>query len=280
MTPQLIDSHSHIHFPGYDEDRADVLARMKNLGVWSVTIGTTLGTSRGAIACAEANEGIWATVGYHPEHFTSTYEYQGEEDKGIYSIADLKQIAQSSKKVVAIGETGLDFFRIDEGTNIEEGKTKQENGFREQIHLAKELDLPVVIHCRDALTRLAEIIQEEKDAGWDVRGVVHCYTGTWEEAQPLIELGLHLSFTGIVTFPVKKTDDPEKRVHRVIERMPLDRMMIETDAPFLTPIPHRGERNEPVYVEFVARKIAELRGISYEEVAQHTTENAKQLFRI
>jgi TatD DNase family protein len=125
MTPQLIDSHSHIHFPGYDEDRADVLARMKNLGVWSVTIGTTLGTSRGAIACAEANEGIWATVGYHPEHFTSTYEYQGEEDKGIRTASRIvKEIAQSSKKVVAIGETGLDFFRIDEGTDHRRGEER------------------------------------------------------------------------------------------------------------------------------------------------------------
>jgi TatD DNase family protein len=280
MTPRLIDSHSHIHFPGYDADRSDVLQRMKEGNIGTVTIGTTLKTSRQAVEFADATDGVWATVGYHPEHFTSAFEYQGEEDKGTYDIGELKQIAQSSKKVVAIGETGLDFFRIDEGRDIEAGKTKQENGFREQIHLAQELDLAVVIHCRDALTRLAEIVREEKERGWNVRGVVHCYTGTWEEAQPLLDLGLYLSFTGIITFPPKKSDDPEKHVHRVIERMPLDRMLIETDAPFLTPVPHRGERNEPTYVEFVARKIAELRSLGFDEISAQTTENAKTLFRI
>lgn len=278
--PRLIDSHCHLHFPAYADDREAVLSRLKESDAWAVTVGTTLATSRGAIAFAEANEGVWATVGYHPEHFTSAYHDEAEGDAGTYSIEEIKKIASSSKKVIAIGETGLDFYRIDEGRNREEAITQQEKGFREHLAVARELNLPVVIHCREALTRLAEIVREEQQNGWDVRGVVHCYTGTWEEAQPLLELGLHLSFTGVITFPPRKSDDPTTHVHRVIEQMPLERMLIETDAPWLTPVPYRGKRNEPAYVEHVAKMIAELRGISFDEVAKQTTENARKLFGI
>jgi len=253
---------------------------MQEKRIWGITVGTTIGTSKAAIEFADKTEGVWATVGYHPEHFTSSYHDEAEGDAGTYSIDELETIARASKKVVAIGETGLDFFRMDEGTDVEEGKAKQEKGFREQIALARRLDLPVVIHCRDALTRLAEIIQDEQTTNGPVRGVVHCFTGTWEEAKPLLDLGLHLSFTGIITFPVKKSQDPEIAVHRVIERMPIQQMLIETDSPYLTPVPHRGERNEPTYVEFVAQKIAEMRGIPAEDVARATVETTRHLFRI
>jgi TatD DNase family protein len=248
--------------------------------VHAITVGTTIGTSRSAIAFAEQTEDVWATVGYHPEHFTSAFHDEAEGDAGTYSIEEIRALATSSPKVVAIGETGLDFFRIDEDRNREEGIKMQESAFREHIAVAKDLKLPVVIHCREALTRLAEIIREERDRGWTVRGVVHCYTGTWEEAQPLLDLGLHLSFTGVITFPPRKTDDPERHVHRVIERMPLDRILLETDAPWLTPVPHRGKRNEPTYVAFVARRIAELRGITEQDVATTTTSTCKTLFRL
>ncbi len=278
--PRLIDSHCHLHFPAYDDDRDAVLARMRADDVHAITVGTTIGTSRSAIAFAEQTEDVWATVGYHPEHFTSAFHDEAEGDAGTYSIEEIRALATSSPKVVAIGETGLDFFRIDEDRNREEGIKMQESAFREHIAVAKDLKLPVVIHCREALTRLAEIIREERDRGWTVRGVVHCYTGTWEEAQPLLDLGLHLSFTGVITFPPRKTDDPERHVHRVIERMPLDRILLETDAPWLTPVPHRGKRNEPTYVAFVARRIAELRGITEQDVATTTTSTCKTLFRL
>lgn len=280
MTPFLVDSHCHIHFPPYDADRADVLGRMKENDIWGVTVGTTIGTSKRAVEFADKTDGVWATVGYHPEHFTSTYHDEAEGDAGVYSIHELEKVARSSKKVVAIGETGLDFFRMDEGRDIEEGRARQEKGLREHIALARRLDLPVILHCRDALMRLAEIIQDEQTTHGPVRGVVHCFTGTWAEAKPLLDLGLHLSFTGIVTFPIKKTQDPEARVHRVIERMPLEQMLIETDAPYLTPVPHRGERNEPAYVEFVAQKIAELRQEALENIAKLTTTNARVLFQL
>lgn len=280
MTPRLIDSHCHLNFPSYDIDRAEVLQRMYSSGVWGITVGTGMSTSKDGIAIADANEGVWATVGYHPEYLTSTFRDPAEGEIGEFDIAELRRLAQSSKKVVAIGETGLDFLRIDAELDCEEAKRKQEQGFLDQIHLAQELDLPVVIHCREALGRLAEIVQNEKNVGREVRGVVHCYTGTWAEAVPLLHLGLLLSFTGIITFPVKKSQDPETHMHRVIERMPMDRMMIETDAPFLTPVPYRGKRNEPTYVEYVAQEIARLRGIDAGEVGKSTTGNAVAFFRL
>lgn len=278
--PRFIDSHSHLHFPAYDEDREAVLARMQEEDVWTLTVGTGIGISKSGIAYAEQTEGVWATVGYHPEHLSSSYQDEAEGDTEPYDITKIRELAQSSKKVVAIGETGLDFYRIDEGRDRNEAIKLQEDAFREHIAIAKELSLPVVIHCREALPRLAEIIQEEHDNGWTVRGVVHCYTGTWAEAQPLLGLGLHLSFTGVITFPPRKTDDPESHVHRVIERIPLDRILIETDAPWLTPVPYRGKRNEPAYVRFVAEQVASLRKTSLDEIATQTTANARALFSI
>lgn len=278
--PTLIDTHCHIHFPAYDANRDEVLQRMKEKSIWGITVGTSAQTSREAVAFAEAHDGIWATAGYHPEHFSSSYHDESEGDAGDYSIDALRAIATSSKKIVAIGETGLDFFRIDEGRDVEEAKAQQEQGLRDQVRLASECDLPLVVHCRDAFTRLAEIIADEQLRAKNIRGVIHCFTGTWKEAEPLLQLGFHLSFTGIITFPPKKTQDPETLVQRVIEGMPMDKMLVETDAPWLTPIPHRGEQNEPAYVGFVAQKIAELRGMSIDEIARQTTLNARSLFKL
>jgi len=278
--PRLIDTHCHVHFPAYDGNREDVLKRMHAQGVWGITVGTTTNTSEMAARFADSHEGIWAAVGYHPEHFTSAYHDAAEGDADQYSIDAIRTIAQSSKKVVAIGETGLDFFRVDDGRDVAQSHALQERGFRDHLALANELDLPIVIHCRQALNRLAEILREERAAGKSIRGVVHCFTGTWAEAEPLLELGLHVSFTGIITFPAKKIEDPEQSIHRVIERMPLDRLLIETDAPYLTPVPYRGKQNEPVFVECVAQKVAELRMVSLAEIATQSTENARELFRI
>ena len=280
MTPFLIDSHCHLHFPAYQTDLDAVLLRMQEKRIWGITVGTSAKTSEEGIRFSEKHETIFASVGYHPEYLTSAYRDPLEGEVEDFSIEEIERFARSSERVVAIGETGLDFFRIDEGRDREEAKKIQEDAFRAQLRLASKLKKPLIIHCRDALTRLAEVVKEEQDAGFHVEGVVHCFTGTWSEAQPLLALGLHLSFTGIVTFPPKKNSDPEQHVQRVIERMSLERLLVETDAPWLTPIPHRGEKNEPSYVEFVAQKVAELRGISLGEVAAKTTENAVKLFKI
>jgi TatD DNase family protein len=282
MSPRLIDTHCHLHFPAYNADRDAVLARMREKNVWGITVGTNVTTSRGGVEFAENHPDIFATVGYHPEHLTSSFADEQElHDTEAYSIDTVSVVAKSgSKKIVAIGETGLDFFRIDKDRDEQEATQLQEFALRDHINLANELDLPLVIHCRDAFNRLAAVIQDEQSRGKKVRGVIHCFTGTWDEAKPLLDLGFSLSFTGIITFPPKKFEDPDKSIHRTIEKMPVDRIMVETDAPWLAPIPFRGKRNEPVYVEHVAMMISRLRGIDIEEVARQTTMNAVELFKL
>lgn len=277
---KLIDTHSHLHFPDYAADRERCLARMKEKGIGSIVVGTTLGTSKQAIDFAETQENIWAAVGYHPEHFSSSFAYRGEEDKGEYSIEALRLLAKSSRKVVAIGETGLDFYRMDEGIDIEQAKKKQEQGFREQLQLAAELGLTLVIHCRDAFKEVAQVLQDEQTKGRNPRTVIHCFTGSWGDAQHLLELGCWLSFSGIITFPPKKSQDPELAIQRVIERMPLGKILIETDAPFLAPVPHRGERNEPAFVDEVAKTVAQLRNMEQNACHVQLRDNARQAFQL
>lgn len=277
--PRLIDTHCHLQFAPYNSNRDAVVARMRETGTWAVTVGTSAGTSKSAIALAVKYDGIWASVGYHPEHLTSDYRDESEGEFEKYDAHEIARLAASSEKIVAIGETGLDFYRLDEGEDAAAGKALQEKVFAEHINLALKLDMSLIIHCRNAFTRLAEMLQEQY-ADRKIRGVVHCFTGSWEEAKPLLDLGLHLSFTGIITFPPKKSDDPDTHVHRVIERMPLERIMVETDAPWLAPVPFRGKQNEPSFVRYVAEKVAELRGVSAEEAMKATTENAQKFFRI
>ena len=270
--PHLVDSHCHVHFPAYDADRDAVLLRMREQNVWAITIGTNATTSRSGVAFAEQHPDIFATAGYHPEHLTSSYVPDDEpHERDPYTIQTIAEIARSSKKVVAIGETGLDFYRIDADRDATQAKQAQEEALLEHLQLAKELELPLVIHCREALTRLAEILNAHP-----IPGVVHCFTGTWEEAKPLLDLGLFLSFTGIITFAPSKVGE----IHEVIQKMPLDRLLVETDAPWLAPVPYRGKRNEPAYVTHVAAQVARLRTVPEEEIARITTENATRLFRL
>lgn len=276
----MIDTHSHLHFPEYGQDREACLARMREKGIGTIAIGTTLGTSASAIAFAEKETDVWASVGYHPEHFSSDFAYQGEEDKGEYSIQRLRELAQSSPKVIAIGETGLDFYRIDEGIDAMEAKKKQEQGFREQLVLAAELDKTLVVHTRDAFPDLVRILADEKRKGHAPRTVIHCFTGSWTDAQPLLGLGCWLSFSGIITFPPKKAQDPEMAVQRVIERMPESNILAETDAPFLAPVPYRGKRNEPAHVEEVVRSIADIRGMGLPDCQRLLMENTQKAFRL
>ncbi len=285
MKSFLIDTHCHLHFPAYDEDRDAVLLRMREKNIAAITVGTSIRTSEAGIRFAEMHDDVWATVGYHPEHLTSSFHDASEGPVDSFDAAAIKTVAASSKKVVAIGETGLDFFRIDKERDLEEAKRTQEDAFREHLKIAYELKKPLVIHCRDAFGRLAEIISDFRRTTPDARvsGVVHCFTGSWEDAQPLLDLGLHLSFTGIITFPPRRPTPYALRptpFYEVIERMPIERLLVETDAPWLTPIPHRGEKNEPAYVELVAQKVAELRHMNLEDVARQTTENAQRLFQI
>jgi TatD DNase family protein len=280
MSPSLIDTHSHLHFRSYDADRDAVLERMREQAVRTITVGTNIATSRGAVRLAERASGVFAAVGYHPGNLTSSHEDGEQEiDAEHYSAAAIRRIAESSKRVVAIGEIGLDYAAIDPERDGKEAMRVQADAFLEQMSLAFDLNLPVIIHCRDAFDDLIAILKN-MHATARPRAVVHCFTQPWELAERLLDLGLFLSFTGNITFKPRKSDDPAAHVHRVIERMPLNRIMIETDAPWLAPVPHRGKRNEPVFVKYVADKIAELRNVPPEEIAKATTENAMGFFSL
>lgn len=282
MRYRLIDTHAHLHFPAYASDDAGVLERCRARQIGVITVGTSLENSATGIEYAESRPGVWATVGLHPEHLTSDFldQNEGEVREQTLDPERLRALALSSKKVVAIGETGLDFYRVSPEMSIDEAHSLQEMAFVQHIQIAHELDLPIVIHCRDALTRLAEVLQAEQSSGKKCRGVVHSFTGTWKEAMPLLDLGFHIAVNGIATFPLRKNQDPSTAIDRTIERIPLDRLLLETDAPYLAPAPYRGKRNEPAWVEEVAKHVARVRGSSIQEIEQVTTNNAIELFRL
>lgn len=283
MTYRFIDTHCHVHFQAYKEDMDAVVQRALEAGVGMVTVGTQSTTSKNGLALAEKYDGVWATIGLHPNHLHAQ-EFFDDNELGPEEQAHGKIKTRSEHfdpeyyrelamhpKVVGIGEFGLDYYRIPEGANVEDVKRDQEESVRQQLQFATEVNKPVVIHCRDAHTDQARLLKEEIDrGGLQRRGVIHCFTGTAAEAAVYRELGFLVSITGIVTFA--------KNLQEEVSQIPLDQIMIETDSPYLTPAPNRGKRNEPVYVEHVAAKIAELKGVSIDEVAKITTENARKLF--
>lgn len=277
---KLIDTHSHVHFSAYKDDILDVLQRARAEGVAMITVGTLKKTSEEAVAFARQHEDVWASVGLHPNniHFIppSEDEGSGRED---FDYEFYKQLAQD-ERVVAVGETGMDMFRIPDGFDREQVIREQETVFRRHLDLCDELGKPVIIHCRDAHDHITRILTEYITAGrLKRRGVMHCFTGTAEQAAPYLALGMYISIPGIVTFPPKKTE-AENSLNAVTRMIPSDRIVVETDCPYLTPVPHRGERNEPSFVKFTAEHIAALRGVSFEEFAEQTTANARRLFNI
>ncbi len=278
--PRLIDNHSHLQLVKSAEERAAILSRMEKDDVWALAVGTGEGTSASAIELARNEPRVWATVGYHPEHLTSSFEDEAEGRVGEYNQGRLTELAKSDKRVVAIGETGLDFYRIDNNRDRAEAEALQARVFVEHLELARNLDLPVVMHCRDAFPQLTKILQDYTNDHGPIRGVVHCFVGPWSEAKPLLDLGLHLSFTGIITFPQKKSATEEPVFRDVIRRIPSDRFLIETDAPWLAPVPYRGKSNEPSFVQYVAQEIAAIRNVDVQEIEKVSTENARRLFRI
>jgi len=257
----MIDSHAHVAFDSFDSDRAAVIARLPQSGVrgW-IEVGTDLEQSAKAVALAEEYEQCWASVGVHPSDIAVL------DDAGWNIIEGLLQ----KDKIVAVGEVGFDFYR---GGSLEDQK-KVLTRFAE---LARERELPMIFHVRDqagtrnaheAMLNFLKDLPNEKRPG----GVIHTFSGTVEQAKEYLALGLYLSFSGVVTFPTAG------EIAEVAKTMPIDRVLIETDCPFLTPDPYRGKRNEPAYVSFVAQRIAELRGLSVEEVDQDTEENTRRLF--
>lgn len=252
----LVDSHCHLDFPDFAEELPDVLARAGNAGVGlMLTICTHITRFERVRALAEAHDRVWCTVGIHPHEAGNE---PATETAQLVALAD-------HPKVVGFGETGLDYY-YDHSP-----REDQRRSFRAHIAAARQTGLPVVIHTRDADSDTAAIIREEMALG-AFPGLVHCFSSGPELADLAIENGLYLSFSGIVTFKGADT------LRATLKAVPLDRILIETDSPYLAPVPKRGKRNEPAFVAFTAAKIAEVKGVSVEEVAQATTANFLRLF--
>jgi TatD DNase family protein len=252
----LIDTHTHLDFPQYDKDREPLIGRLRESGIAAIiNVGIDLKSSLASVRLAETHENIYAAVGYHP------HEASHLDAVAIHKISALAR----HEKVVAIGEIGLDYYR-----NYAPREVQQE-AFRQQIHLARTVRLPIVIHIRQAYQDARTIMEEEKAS--DVGGVFHCYSGDGDTALWAIDENFSLSFTGVVTYP-------RNQALPVAASVPLERLLLETDCPFLTPVPHRGRRNEPSYVRFIAEAIAEARKLPVDTLADATTKNARKLFRL
>jgi TatD DNase family protein len=251
------DSHAHLEDEKFHQDRDALIQGLPGRGVSKVlNVGSTLETSRASVELASKYSFIYAAVGVHPHEVSSLG--QGDLEKLI--------IMAKAPKVVAIGEIGLDYYYDFSPREL------QRQFFAEQIELAYELGLPIVVHNRDAHRDVLTILRERKEK--ILGGVMHCYSGSWEMAKEFMNLGLYISLGGPVTFK------NAKRPVEVAQEVPLDRLLIETDSPYLTPTPYRGKRNDPGYVGLVAEKIAQIRGMAPDEIAKITWENAKKLFGI
>jgi TatD DNase family protein len=250
----LTDTHTHLNAKQFNEDREEVIQRALDAGVTRiVNIGFNRETIPSSVALAESYDFIYSAVGWHPQ------------DAVTMEPGDLEWIEELCKhpKVVAIGEIGLDYYWDTSPKDV------QHRVFREQIRLARKLGMPIVIHNREAHQDILAILKEEKAA--EVGGIMHCFSGSWETAKQCLDMNFYISFGGPVTF--KNAKQPKE----VLAQVPIDRLLIETDAPYLTPHPHRGKRNETAYVRLVAEAAAEIKGVSLEELAEITTQNAIRL---
>lgn len=249
----FFDSHAHYDDARFDGDRGELLQNMGQSGVSGIiNVGADLASSKRAVALSEKYPFIYAAVGVHPH-----------DAKDMGDLDEIRRLCEHPK-VVAIGEIGLDYHYDNSPRDV------QKNRFKEQLALAAELGLPFIIHSRDASADMLEILSAVKEP----RGVMHCFSGSAETAEILLGMGLFLSFAGPITYKNNKKTIAAASV------TPLDKMLIETDSPYLAPVPHRGERNNSAYVRYVAEKIAEIKGISVSEVARATAENARRLFDI
>lgn len=251
----LVDSHCHLNFPGLSENLPQIKTAMQQNAVgYALCISVTLPDFPQVLALAERHDNFYATVGVHPD-------YENIQEP---TVEELIRLADHPK-VVGIGETGLDYFRLTGDLEW------QRNRFRRHIQAARVCGKPLVIHTRNAAEDTLRIMQQERAS--EVGGVMHCFTESLDVAMEAIALGFYISFSGIVTFKNATT------IKEVARAVPLDRILIETDSPYLAPVPHRGQTNQPAYVKFVAEEIAKLKAIQFEEVAEATTQNFFNLFK-
>ncbi|OHA63651.1 MAG: hypothetical protein A2842_02750 [Candidatus Wildermuthbacteria bacterium RIFCSPHIGHO2_01_FULL_48_25] len=283
----LIDTHGHVSFNAFKEDGDAVLKRALENNTWVIMPGTQFSTSQRAVEMAEKyGKEVHAAIGLHPIHLEErevdvlevqsesvkkeawmTFETRAEE----FDYEKYKALGQS-KKVVAVGECGLDYYYEPKGKEKREAfRLKQKTTLALQVKLAEELGLPVIFHCRKAHDELIEFLSQGK-----VRGVVHCYTGTLAQAEKFYAMGLYFGFNGLIFKKVPALPAPEE----IIKNIPLERIVLETDSPYLVPPEAKTERNEPLFVKYVAEEIARIKGISVDEVASATTANAQALFKL
>ncbi|MEK7471110.1 MAG: TatD family hydrolase [Patescibacteria group bacterium] len=276
MQPKYIDIHSHLNFKAFDDDRDKVIKRAFDNNTWIINVGSQFSTSKRAVEIANKyKEGVFAIVGLHPIHLEESYH----DDKEIGGEGFMTRVEEFDKdayrellkdpKVVAIGECGLDYFHCNTDT-IE----KQKKTFREHVSLAQETKKPLMLHIRNnpkdsSLNAYQDVLEILKEFT-GVKGNVHFFAGTWEDAKAFLDFGFTLSFTGVITF----THDYDE----VIRNIPLDMIMSETDSPYVAPVPYRGKRNEPVYVKEIVKKIAEIKNLPEAEVAKTIFANAKRVF--
>lgn len=253
MDLKLIDSHAHLDDRSFEKDRAAVIARAFDAAIGVITIGADLRSSREAVRLARRHRGIWATVGVHPH------------DAKTVSSDVIDELEKLAVHAVAVGEIGLDYYRDLSPRDV------QRRVFAEQLDLARRIDLPIAIHNRESTEDLLAILREQ---GNEHRGVIHSFLGDRALAEAFLEMGFHLGIGGPVTFPKNGT------LREAVRTIPLDRILLETDCPYLTPVPFRGRRNEPAYVRYVAETVAEIKGLAVEEVALRTVEMAEQLFSL
>lgn len=268
---KYFDAHTHVNFVAYNDDREETILRAKEAGVAMNVVGTQKDTSASAVALAEKYDNVYATIGLHPVHTSKSYHDVKELGEGgkeftsrgeVFDMATYEALGESPR-VIAVGECGLDYYRVEETT-----KDIQSEAFIGQIELANKLAKPLMLHIRNAYDDALEILK----AHAKVKGDVHFFAGDWAVAKKFLDFGFTLSFTGVLTF----TNDYDE----VVKNAPLDMLLCETDAPYVTPVPHRGKRNEPAYVVEVARAIARIRGEDEEKVATQLFANARRVFSI
>ena len=256
-----VDTHAHLNFSDFDKDRDDMIKKCLKSSVFMINVGVDYKTSKKAIEIAEKYpQGAFAAIGLHPISI----------DTENFDILRYENLYRSSEKVVAIGEIGLDYWsKPKTKAKLELFKQKQQQLLLQELDLAKKLNLPVIFHCRMAHNDLIEILRD-----FDVAGVIHCFTGRWEQAKQYLDIGLYLGFNGIIFKQIKGIDFNE-----IIEKTPLDRILIETDCPYLSPPQSQNQRNNPLNVKYIIEKIAEIKNINFEKIADISFHNAKALFR-
>ena len=258
----MIDTHAHLNFEEFDNDREEVIRRFFDGGGEKIiNVGCDLKSSRESYELALKYKNIFAAVGVHPHDADTVDEY---------NLKKIKELT-GHRKVIAVGEIGLDYFR-----NLSP-REKQIEAFKLQLELAEDCQMPVIIHCRDACGDLLNVLKERKTSNW--RGVIHCFNADWETAEKFLELGFYLGFTGIITYGKAKLAE-ESEIYKAVKNTPLNKILIETDCPYLTPVPKRGQRNEPLFVKYTAEKIAEIKKIGFNEIEKQTSRNAVKLFGI